>query len=313
MDWHNYTIKEITKILASKNSDEINNELIDLLKKDSRVGVQKLAIKYQKLINYEKERLERWKKMNEYTARLNKKGYELIAGIDEAGRGPLAGPVVAAAVIINPDKPIYGLDDSKKLTEKRRDELYSIIYEDALSVGVGIVDNQIIDRINILQATFKAMAEAIKKFPTMPDYIIVDGNMEIPSVNIKQKAIINGDALVSSIAAASIVAKVYRDRIIESFHQKYPEFGFDRNKGYGTSEHIEALKSYGPTPIHRYSFSIVNKYHFLHCKNNIRKAQSENELNKLGNSIAKYSLFSQEKLKILRKLYHKKYNSIVNQ
>jgi len=181
----------------------------------------------------------------------------LIAGVDEAGRGPLAGPVVAAAVILNRDRRIKGLDDSKRLTAEKRKAFFDLIMERAVSVGVGIVDNEEIDDINILNATLKAMRIAVNKLSIIPDIIYVDGNRTIPDVDIKQKAIIKGDTLEAPIMAASIIAKVTRDEIMIAYAEKYRNYGFERHKGYGTPQHLKALSDYGPTPIHRRSFSPV--------------------------------------------------------
>jgi len=312
MDWSEYTIKGVREHLNKLDINDITDNLLISLSKDSRVGVQKLADKYKRLINDKENRIKRWEKMSQNAVDLQDRGYQFVAGIDEAGRGPLAGPVVASAVILDLNKPIYGLDDSKKLSEKKREELYKVIMEDAIAVGIGIINNNIIDEVNILQATFKAMKSAIDDLSKIPDYILVDGNMKIPNIKHKQDCIVDGDCFINSIAAASIIAKVTRDRIIDDYHNDYPHYGFNRNKGYGTSEHIQALKEHGTTPIHRFSFSIVNKYHFTHFENNIKKAKSENELKELGQLIAKRGIFSEDNLNKLRELYQSKYKSISN-
>ena len=185
----------------------------------------------------------------EYTG----KGYKAIAGIDEAGRGPLAGPVVAGAVILKRDCNILYLNDSKQLTAKKREELYDIIMEEAVSVGLGFNSPQRIDEINILNATYEAMREAISNLSVKPKVLLNDA-VTIPGVKIKQVPIIKGDAKSISIAAASIVAKVTRDRLMVEYDKIYPEYNFKSNKGYGSAEHIAALKKYGKTPIHRDSF-----------------------------------------------------------
>ena len=177
----------------------------------------------------------------------------LIAGIDEVGRGPLFGPVAAAAVILDPDTEILYLNDSKKLSETRREKLYDEIMEKALAVGIGMVSAARIDEINILQATYEAMREAVSKLSPQPDLLLVDA-VTIPHITIPQVPIIKGDAKSRSIAAASIIAKVTRDRLLEEYDALYPGYGLAKNKGYGTAEHIEALKRLGPTPLHRRSF-----------------------------------------------------------
>lgn len=179
--------------------------------------------------------------------------FQAICGIDEVGRGPFAGPVVAAAVILSKDNPILYLNDSKKLSEKKREALYDEIMEKAVAVGIGIVGPQRIDEINILQATYEAMREAIAKLSVKPDLLLNDA-VTIPEVDIKQVPIIKGDAKSVSIAAASIIAKVTRDRLMVEYDEVLPGYDFASNKGYGTKAHIEGLQKYGPTPIHRMSF-----------------------------------------------------------
>ena len=176
-----------------------------------------------------------------------------VAGIDEAGRGPLAGPVVAAAVILPKDIFLPFLNDSKKVTEKRRDVLFDEIKQNAIAYGIGIASNTLIDEINILQATYEAMREAVNALEKTPDVLLVDA-VHIPDINIKQVGIVKGDAKSVNIAAASILAKVTRDRIMVEYDKIYPEYGFASNKGYGTATHIAALKEVGPCAIHRKSF-----------------------------------------------------------
>ncbi len=198
----------------------------------------------------EKE-LERLEIMARYEEEYSE--YEFICGIDEVGRGPLAGPVVAGAVILPKGARIPYVNDSKKLSEKKREALYDVIMEQAVSVGIGMSDHEKIDEINILQATYAAMREAISKLDQQPDLLLNDA-VTIPEVNIRQVPIVKGDAKSMSIAAASIIAKVTRDRMMVEYDSVYPGYGFASNKGYGTAVHIEALKSLGPTPIHRRSF-----------------------------------------------------------
>ncbi|MFH2011211.1 MAG: ribonuclease HII [Pseudomonadota bacterium] len=187
------------------------------------------------------------------------KGYQFIAGVDEAGRGPLAGPVVAAAVILPENHNIQGIADSKKLSSHRREVLFSEIYKQAEAVGVGIVDQREIERINILQASLKAMQSAVAALNSPVDYILVDGIHSIPT-QIHQSTIIKGDALSPSIAAASIIAKVTRDKIMVEYHSIYPQYNFARNKGYGTVEHMDAIKRSGCCEIHRRTFKGVKEY-----------------------------------------------------
>ena len=195
--------------------------------------------------------LKRIEALKQYEKEYEHLGY--VCGIDEVGRGPFAGPVVACAVILPKDYNILYINDSKKLSEKRREELYDIIIKEAVAYGIGIKDNNRIDEINILQATYEAMREAISNLSVKPDVLLNDA-VTIPGVDIKQVPIIKGDAKSISIGAASIVAKVTRDRMMAEFDEKYPGYEFAKNKGYGTAAHIEGLKKYGPCEIHRRSF-----------------------------------------------------------
>lgn len=205
-----------------------------------------------------RELLERWNWMNLHENELYAKGYQLIAGIDEAGRGPLAGPVVAASVILPRYKKIFGLDDSKKLSEKERQSLYDQIIDTSISFSVKEVGHEEIDRINILQATKKAMFLAVEGLWQKPEFLLID-HLTLPSLSLPQQGITGGDGLSNSIAAASILAKVTRDRLMMAYHTEYPQYGFDRHKGYPTKGHYGALEKYGPCPIHRRTFRGVGK------------------------------------------------------
>ena len=248
-------MKSISEIKAElENADKDTREsLLELCKKDTRKGVLKLVEKYEKQKAAMVEELERLKKMHEFEDKYSE--YEYIAGIDEAGRGPLAGPVVAASVILPKDCEISYLNDSKQLSAKRRDELFDEIKQKAIAYGIGIVSQGRIDDINILQATYEAMREAIGRMSEKqnPDLLLVDA-VHIPDVDIKQVGIVKGDAKSVSIAAASILAKVTRDRFMVEMDKLYPEYGFASHKGYGSKFHIEAIKKYGASPIHRQTF-----------------------------------------------------------
>ncbi|MDD6638729.1 MAG: ribonuclease HII [Lachnospiraceae bacterium] len=243
-------IGEIKEKLAALGDGELAS-FIRQYSSDERSGVIKLVDTARKRCDrYEKE-LQRTEALKKYEKEYDK--YSYICGIDEVGRGPLAGPVVAGAVILPKDCDILYINDSKKLSAAKREELYDIIMEKAVAVGIGMVGPDRIDEINILQATYEAMRQAIGKLDPQPTLLLNDA-VTIPQVTIPQVPIIKGDAKSISIGAASIVAKVTRDRLMETYADIYPEYGFAGNKGYGSAEHIAALKQYGPTPIHRRSF-----------------------------------------------------------
>ena len=198
--------------------------------------------------------------MDYFEKMYSRRGYHRIAGVDEVGRGPLAGPVVASAVILPPEGIGERLFDSKQISSKKREELYKTIFTRAEGVGIGIVGQEEIDRINILQATLKAMALAIKNLPSPPDFILIDGSQGGLALSIPQKPIRKGDRLCNSIAAASIIAKVTRDRMMLECHQKYPQYNFAKHKGYGTKEHQRAIERFGVCELHRRTFRGVKEY-----------------------------------------------------
>ncbi len=243
-------IQEIKAQFQAASEKELP-DFISEYETDDRPGIQNLVERAKRaLAAYEKEN-ERIEGMKEYEYRYASCGY--ICGIDEVGRGPLAGPVVAGAVILPHDCDLLYLNDSKQLSAKKREELYPQIMEKAVAVGLGFVGPERIDEINILQATYEAMRQAIQNLSVRPDILLNDA-VTIPGVDIRQVPIIKGDAKSISIAAASIVAKVTRDRLMVQYDELYPQYGFASNMGYGAAKHIAALKEYGPTPIHRRSF-----------------------------------------------------------
>ncbi len=247
------TLKQIEQAIKELSIDEAI-ERLNLYKEEYGDKINSIIEKYEKKKEKQQEELNRYRAMCSYEDEAYEKGYEIIAGIDEAGRGPLAGPVVSAAVILRRGSFIEGLNDSKKLTPQKRDKLYDIIMKNALSVGVGIVDEKVIDEINILNATKVAMKQAVEKLIINPDILLTDA-VKLSEVKIPQISIVKGDAKSVSIAAASVIAKVTRDRFIEKMDSEYPQYGFSKHKGYGTKEHIEAIKKYGICPIHRVSFT----------------------------------------------------------
>ncbi|MBQ6371240.1 MAG: ribonuclease HII [Firmicutes bacterium] len=207
------------------------------------------------------KQLQRLAEMKQMEQELHEKGFRYIAGVDEVGRGPLAGPVVTAAVVLPEGFDVPGIDDSKKLSEKRREELYEVIMEQALAVGIGQAEHDVIDEINILQATKRAMREAIEQADQMLqrehggsiDYVLLDA-VELPGLTVAQESVIKGDAKVLAIAAASIIAKVTRDRMMVEYAKEYPYYAFEKNKGYGTKAHYEGIREHGMCPIHRKTF-----------------------------------------------------------
>ena len=246
--------KKISEIQKEYKETDIT-ELPDFIHEyinDGRPGVSKIIGVAQKRIEKLRVEQERIEKLKEFENKYWNQ-YEYIGGIDEVGRGPLAGPVVTACVILPKDCSILYINDSKKLSASKRDELYEVIMKEAVSVGIGMVSEARIDEINILQATYEAMRQAIAESSVEPQLLLNDA-VTIPGVNIKQVPIIKGDAKSISIGAASIIAKVTRDRMMTEYDSIYPEYHFASNKGYGSAEHIEALKKYGPCPIHRRSF-----------------------------------------------------------
>ncbi|AJD90980.1 ribonuclease H [Jeotgalibacillus malaysiensis] len=243
------TISQIKEMLQSPDK-----ELIQALKKDERKGVQRLLKSHESKMLKEKELLKQFNDMQAFERSAFAAGYQLIAGTDEAGRGPLAGPVVAAAVILPEGFYLPGLNDSKKLSEKKRESFFMKIMDQA-NVGVGIIEAEEIDRINILNASKKAMIEAIEQLNPEPDYILADAvTLDIKTA---QESIIKGDAKSVSIAAASVIAKVTRDRLMKEAAEKYPGYGLEKNAGYGTKEHIGAIKRLGLTDEHRRSFEPI--------------------------------------------------------
>ena len=247
------TIKEVKERLAM--IDELDHPLFEELILDGRAGVQAAISKRKRELQKQVDEDLRLEKMLAYEKELYAQGIDLIAGVDEVGRGPLAGPVVAAAVILPKACKIPGLNDSKKIPKSKHKEIYEAVLQNAVAIGIGIKDNQVIDQVNIYEATKLAMMEAIGQLEPQPQHLLIDAmRLDLP---IPQTSIIKGDANSLSIAAASIVAKVTRDQMMEEFDREYPGYDFAQNAGYGTSNHLAGLDQLGVTPIHRRSFEPV--------------------------------------------------------
>ena len=247
------TIKEIQQRLELVT--DLADPFLAEASNDQRSGVQKAIEKRKRAIQAELDEDLRLEQMLRYEKELYKADYQAIAGIDEVGRGPLAGPVVAAAVILPPECKIKGLNDSKKIPKKKHQEIYQAVLDKALAVGVGLMNNEIIDQVNIYEATKLAMKEALSKLSLKPDYLLIDA-MKL-DVDIPQESIIKGDANSLSIAAASIVAKVTRDKLMADYDKKFPGYDFAKNAGYGTRSHLQGLERSGVTPIHRKTFEPI--------------------------------------------------------
>lgn len=288
----NMTVTEIKSMLAELESPE--ESILQILEQDPRSGVQKLATQVrrkQRELAKENARLENMAKLEN---KLRERGLLHIAGVDEAGRGPLAGPVVAAAVILPPQTLIAGLNDSKKLKESVRDSLFEEIHRIAISIGVGQATPQEIDDLNIRNATHLAMRRALDQLSPTPNKVLIDGNA-VPESRFEEMAIIGGDRKSLSIAAASIIAKVTRDRQMQNYAEKYPEYGFAGHKGYGSAEHLEALRKHGPSPIHRLTFGGVPSVQQTYSEDyqifldGIESAKDLEQLTAMGETIATVS------------------------
>ncbi|MBO0441315.1 ribonuclease HII [Candidatus Enterococcus ikei] len=247
------SIQQIKAALATVNNRD--DERIKQWQTDKRSGVQQALAQWDRRLQRHEKELALFEEMQEFEKNARSNGHRLIVGIDEVGRGPLAGPVVAAAVILPENFQLLGVNDSKKLSAKKRDELYDEIQNQAISIGIGMVDHNMIDKINIYQASKLAMGIALEDLCFVPDYLLIDA-MKL-DVNIPQESIIKGDARSISIAAASIIAKVVRDRLMEDYAKMYPGYGFENNAGYGTKEHLQGLEKQGICAIHRKTFAPI--------------------------------------------------------
>jgi ribonuclease HII len=250
-----YTISVIKQMFEN---NEITEDILKNLRLDERKGVQSLIHQYERKKESERQQVLKYKEMQFFEEKLKTKGKHVIAGVDEAGRGPLAGPVVAASVILPDDFQLLGLNDSKQLKAKEREAFFAIIKDRALAYHISVISNEQIDQLNILEATKLAMKEAIEGLSIPPEHVLVDAGA-VPDITIPFNSIIKGDEKSVTIAAASILAKVTRDHLMKEIHNYYPMYGFDKNMGYGTKQHMDGLKRYGATSYHRKSFAPVRK------------------------------------------------------
>lgn len=315
-DFSSLSIARISEYISV--TDQLDEAMLQVLETDSRSGVRKLALRERKLRQAETAERARLEKMLLMEKNLRNEGLSHIAGVDEAGRGPLAGPVVAAAVILSDECRIPGINDSKVLKKETRERLYDQIVDQAVAFGIGQATSEEIDKHNILQATFFAMRRALDELSVRPDRVLVDGKW-VPESRFHEIAVIDGDAKSLSIAAASILAKVTRDRQMAEYHQQYPEYGFDSHKGYGSHAHLEAIREHGPCPIHRLTFQGVvsadrsrsEDFHIF--AEGISLAGSEEELEAIGHSIKSASADLPEvEIEDLRALYIKKQKALSN-
>ena len=301
------TIAQIRAHIQSANRpDEAH---LRALEQDPRAGARAIAEQMRKKQKAQARENARLEQMLTIEKKLRKRGIQHIAGVDEAGRGPLAGPVVAAAVILPPDTLIPGLNDSKALSEKRREELFETIHDIALAIGVGKASPQEIDKYNIRNATHRAMCQALDALGISPDRVLIDGNA-IPGSPFPEQAVIGGDRKSLSIAAASVIAKVTRDRLMIDYHAQYPAYGFAGHKGYGSADHLAALQKHGPCPIHRRSFRGVFEANrsedFEIFAEGIRSAMNLDQLQAIGKTIASTgNHIPQNEVQALRTLYRK--------
>ena len=299
-----------------KSLDEPEEGFLQALEQDARTGVQALATQVRKQRKARAQEQARLEQMLILENKLRQRGFTHIAGVDEAGRGPLAGPVVAAAVILPPDTLIPGLNDSKVLSEQRRETLFEIIPQVALAIGVGEASPQEIDNLNIRNATHLAMRRALNALNMEPDRVLVDGNA-VPASRFQEQAVIRGDHSSLSIAAASVIAKVTRDRQMIAYDQQYPLYGLKKHKGYGSADHLAALRKQGPCPIHRHTFAGVlevsqkRSEDFKIYAEGIHSAQNPEQLEGIGTAIASArDQMERDEIDTLRTLFRKRRNRL---
>ncbi len=307
-----YTIKEIEKLVKGKSADEINSEIIAFLMQSESKGAKKILDGLDQRSRKKEAEIERYAELTKIEKQLHAEGITLVAGLDEAGRGPLAGPVVAGCVILEKDAVYKDLKDSKKLSESKRELLFEEITSTCVSYGVGIVDNIEIDRVNILNATKLAMKKAMDNLKQTPQVLIID-SVKLDDIPMSQFVFNQAEDRASCVAAASIIAKVTRDRMLVKYSKEFPEYGFEKHKGYGTAEHLRMLKYYGPCKLHRLTFRKVligDLKHFsktaLSLINRLLSAHDISRLNKAAAGIRNCSShISDEELDYMRILYAK--------
>ncbi len=314
-----HPLQEIeAEALKEKTPSQSLDYLRHRLKDDPRTGAKRLLAKFEKSVLREEREKARLESLWQHERKALEEGFSHVAGVDEAGRGPLAGPVVAAAVILTPDRLIPGVDDSKKIPAAKREELFARIRAAAVAVGVGQASVREIDGLNIYRAAQLAMERAVVALAPKPDYLLTDA-MPLPAFKaVPQKLLVHGDALSLSIAAASIIAKVTRDRLMGELHRQYPAYGFEGHKGYGTEEHLKALETHGPCPEHRLSFGPVMETSARKSpegplgfwKERLSSAANHEELNQVGVQIKRVALsrLSSSELESLRELFRVKRN-----
>lgn len=304
------TIKEIKEAMEEVDY-LVDTDSILLLEQDRRPGVNKLAETCKKAVRHYNEEKARIKRLFEFEFKAMKKGYSVIGGVDEVGRGPLAGPVVAGLVVLPKNCFIQGINDSKKLSPQKREELFHIICQNAVEVQTGLATAEEIDRHNILNATKLAVERALSKSKVKLDYLLLD-SLKLQNVNIPQMAIINGDNLSASIAAASIIAKVTRDHLMIKYSEEFPQYGFHRHKGYGCKIHLEAISRNGPSTLHRLTFrkiglgqrDLIHSKSFHNFISQLNHSKTIESLEAIGKEIAKISGFLPfREIKKLRTFY----------
>jgi ribonuclease HII len=309
-EWNHFSVTQIKEFLAQPHF-QMTESLLKQLAQDSRVSVQALAKKWERHSSQQKKEKERLEVLKKYEKALRQRKFQRIAGLDEAGRGPLAGPVCVAACILPEEWDLDGLDDSKKVPEVRRYELAEKIKQQAIAYCQVLTSNEEIDRLNILRATYKTAYQALKGLTPAPDFVLVDA-LELKELKIPYQALVKGDTLSCSIAAASILAKTYRDDFMLEVDKEFPDYGFASHKGYGSPEHLHALEQFGPSTVHRFSFEgkvkknkpLVFSKSFQFFTQGFSQCSSIEELERLGQALSQKARYlPPQEIQRLRKQY----------